>query len=256
MGLLQKLLTSKPVERTKRKLAITTGIYMRIKKLGASASDDFRTVKILQTYGFDKVIDIGANTGQFAESLIDFGFRGEIISFEPTSVAYKMLEKRAGKYTNWNIAERCAIGNFNGNIDINVSHNSLFSSIKNITDEYASYNEGSKSKTIENVKIFTFDSLASTYIKKGEKVFLKIDTQGFEQEVLEGAQEALNSVNGVKIEIPLVPIYKEVKMGASDLLTYFEKRGFRCVSLQPVAVNNQTGVVHEIDGIFVKTGEV
>jgi FkbM family methyltransferase len=252
MGLLQKLLNSKTLERTKRKLALSTGIYMRIKKLGASASEDFRTVRILQTYGFDKVIDIGANTGQFAESLIDFGFKGEIISFEPTSKAYSMLQKRARKYPNWKIAERCAIGNFNGSIDIHVSRNSLFSSIKNITDEYALYNEGSRSETVENVKIVTFDSISSKYINKEDRVFLKIDTQGFEKEVLEGAQDALRKVWGVKIEIPLVPIYKEVKMGAADILHYFEKRGFRCLSLQPVAVNNQTGVVHEVDGIFVK----
>ncbi len=253
MSILKNIINSKFIERSKRKLALTTKIHLRLKKLSPSASEDYRMVKILQTFGFTKVIDVGANTGQFAESLIDFGYKGKIISFEPVPGAFSILEKRVQKYKNWEIAERCAVGNFNGHIDINVSENSLFSSIKKIRDDYAEYNKPAKSEYIENVKIITLDSVISEYLSEEDKTFLKIDTQGFEKEVLEGAEKFIKKVHGVKIEIPLMPIYQDVKWEAQDIINYFYENGFQCLSLQPVAVNNKTGVVHEVDGIFVRT---
>lgn len=253
MSLLKKIINSKFIERGKRKLALRTKLYLRLKKLSPSASEDYRTVKILHTFGFTKVIDVGANTGQFAESLIDFGYRGNIISFEPVPQAYEILKKRSLKYKNWEIAERCAVGNFNGKIDINISDNSLFSSIKNIREDYAEYNKHAKSGRTENVKMIKLDSVISEYLNDEDKTFLKIDTQGFEKEVLEGAEMFIKKVHGIKIEIPLMPIYQDVKWGAKDIFNYFYENGFECLSLQPVAVNNKTGIVHEVDGIFIKS---
>ncbi|NCO54641.1 MAG: FkbM family methyltransferase [Bacteroidetes bacterium] len=252
MGAIQRIINSKIIERTKRKLALSSGIYFKIKKLAPSASEEYRTVKLLTTYKIDKVIDIGANTGQFAESLIDFGFKGEIISFEPVSSAYIALQKRAKKYNNWKIAEKCAIGNSNGKIKINVSENTVFSSIKNISKDYVSYNNDSKQVSFEEVNIFTLDSLKNNYLNKNENLFIKIDTQGFEKEVLEGAEETLKYVKGIKLEIPLRPIYNEVEWGIKEYINFFYDKGFECLSLEPVAVNNKNGIVYEVDGIFFK----
>ncbi len=252
MGIITKVVNSKALERIKRKTALITGIHLKLKRLSPSASEDYRTVKILNTFGFDKVLDVGANTGQFAESLIDFGFKGEIISFEPTSYVYSKLVNRASKYNNWKVAERCAIGNFNGVTNINVSKNSLFSSIKNISSEYLSYNADANVINKEEVQVFTIDSLQNRYFNKKENVFLKIDTQGFEKEVLEGANESLKYIKGVKIEIPLQPIYNDVVMDNSEMFNFLKEKGFQCVSLSEVAVNNETGIVHEVDGVFIK----
>ena len=251
MGLLKGILNSKLVERVKRKSVLITGIHIKLKRLSSSASEEYRTVKILNTFGFNKVLDVGANTGQFAESLIDFGFKGEILSFEPTSQAYDQLLERASKYKNWKVAEKCAIGNMNGNIDMNVSKDTVFNSIKNISSDYSSYNSDSAIISKENVPIYTLDSLQNKYFNKEENIFLKIDTQGFEKEVLEGSTEILGFVKGVKIEISLQPIYDEVFWDINDMLNFFKEKGFTCVSLSEVAVNNETGIVHEIDGIFI-----
>lgn len=253
MGVIQKVLNSKTIERTRRKLALLSGVYFRLKKLSPSASEEYRTAKLLSTYKINKVIDIGANTGQFAESLIDFGYKGEIISFEPVSCAYNVLQKRAKKYSNWKIAEKCAIGNFNGKIKINVSENTLFSSIKNINKDYVSYNNDSKQISFEEVNIFTLDSLEDKYLNKNENLFIKIDTQGFEKEVLEGAKETLKYVKGIKLEIPLRPIYNDIEWSLKEYIKFFYDNGFECLSINPVAVNNKNGIVYEVDGIFFKT---
>lgn len=89
-------------------------------------------------------------------------------------------------------------------------------------------------------------------INKNEDIFLKIDTQGFEKEVLNGAIELLEYVKGIKIEIPLLPIYYGIEWDIKEMFDFFYKKGFRCISLNEVAVNNETGIVHEVDGIFIK----
>jgi len=252
MGIIQKLSTLNEIEKFKRKLELISGIHIKMKRLSPSSSEELRTVKILNTFQFNKVLDIGANTGQFAESLIDFGFKGKIVSFEPTSKAYHKLVKRASKYKNWNIAEKCAVGDFIGNTDINVSKHSVYSSIKKISPAYSSYKNDSDIIHTETVQIYTLDSLQNKYFNKTENIFLKIDTQGFEKEVLQGAKELLNYVNGIKIEVPLQPIYNCVSWEIAEIVHFFKEKKFKCISLNEVAVNNITGIVHEVDAIFIR----
>lgn len=252
MGLITKIIQSKAFERTKRKLELTSGFHFSLKKLSASSSPDLRTVKILQHHNFDVVIDVGANTGQFAESLLDFGFKGQIVSFEPTSDAYKELSKRAQKYPNWDIEEQMAIGNDSGTITINISKNTVFNSIKKIDTEYATYNNDAQIIGSEEVPIKTLNSFKEKYFNGSKKVLLKIDTQGFEKEVLEGASEIIEQVDGIKIEVPLQPIYDDVKLTFKEMINTFYDLGFTCVSLDEVAVNKTSGYVHEMDAIFVR----
>jgi FkbM family methyltransferase len=251
-SLLRKIVASKLIEKTKRKFIAKSGIFFSIKKLSPSSSDEVALVKILHTYGFTRVLDIGANIGQFAEGLCDFGFKGKIVSFEPTAVVYTKLQGTAGKFENWQVAEKMAIGNTCGEIAIHISTDPLFNSIKTIEKEYETYNAAAGSSQTENVKIATLDSVWDNYVDATDRVFLKIDTQGFEQEVLEGASASLEKVDGVKIEMPLSAIYQNVEWTMLDILNYLNEKGFSCVGISKVAVNQVTGVVHEVDGVFLR----
>lgn len=252
MGFLKKIVQSKFFERFKRKLELLTGFHFRLKKLSASASPDLRTVKILNSFDFNLVLDIGANSGQFAESLIDYGFTGEIISFEPTSFAYSQLLKRAEKYNNWNIADKCAIGSKKGELAINISKNTVFNSIKTIKSDYADYNNDAQIVGVETVTVETLDDLNGKLFNVSNKTFLKIDTQGFEKEVLAGATNVLAKVGGVKLEVPLQAIYNDVSLQLKEIINFFDDKGFLCVSINEVAVNNENGLVNEVDAIFLK----
>ena len=55
-------------------------------------------VKLLKYYDINKVFDVGANTGQFAESLFNNGYTGKIVSFEPLKEAYDTLLQKKNKY--------------------------------------------------------------------------------------------------------------------------------------------------------------
>ncbi len=251
-SILKKIVGSKIVERSKRKFIAKTGVFFSLKKLSASTSDDLALVKVLNTFEFDKVLDVGANIGQFAESLIDFGYKGKIISFEPTSVVYPTLLKKAEKFKNWQIADKMAIGNEDGEIEMNISADPLFNSIKEIQDDYTNYHAASGKSGTEKVRLAKIDSIWDEYVQPSERVFLKIDTQGFEKEVLEGAANSLDNVSGIKIEMPLQPIYKNVEWDIFDLMNFFKSKGFACVGVSKVAVNQQSGIVHEVDGVFIK----
>lgn len=200
------------------------------------------------------MIDVGANTGQFAESLYDFGYSKEVISFEPVSFCHNILRKRSKHNKKWTIAERCAIGEKDGSISINISKGSVFSSILKIKEWYAKSNPVSEVVKTEEVNLFRLDSILEKYSNnlENKRVLLKIDTQGYEQQVLEGASGLFDHVSGIKIEIPLNPIYENVGLTFYKTLSFLEKKGFMPYSFNNEGVNLRTGQVNTIDGLFLK----
>lgn len=202
--------------------------------------------------GITHVIDIGANTGQFAESLYDFGYTGKVISFEPVKKAYEELKKRSAKYDQWQVAERCAIGNFDGEIMMNISDDSVFSSILDIKKSYVSHNMKSKIVRQENVPIHCLDSIIHQYIQENATFLLKIDTQGFEKEVLDGAKQTLSHAKGLKIEIPLYAIYEHTQFSFYEIIEFTKNQGFHPYSIHVEGVDLNTGRVNTIDGVFFR----
>ncbi len=251
---LDKILNSKFAERTRRLLGKHSGVYFKLKRFTASSSEELRTVKLLQSQGIDCVLDIGANTGQFAESLFDFGYTGRVISFEPVGAVHAALSKRAKKYPNWDVADRCAIGDHDGEATIHISDATVFSSLLKIKADHA--NSVRKARTIaeEQVPLYRLDSIIGKYLpqQSGNSVLLKIDTQGFEKQVLAGAAETLARAKGLKIEIPLSPIYEDVQFTFFEIIEFVRDNGFSPYSFSNEGVNLQTGRLNTMDGIFFR----
>ena len=253
MNLLQRILQSKALARSRRFVGKATGLHVRLKRFTPSASEDLRNAMLFQHMGITHVIDIGANTGQFAESLYDFGFQGKVISFEPVSSAYQELLKRAERYPHWQVAERCAIGSQDGEIEINVSDDTVFSSILEIKDSYVSHNKKSQIIGKEKTPIHRLDSIIGQYISDpSARIMLKIDTQGYEKEVLDGAPETLKRAQGLKIEIPLYAIYEHTQFAFYDILALTKAQDFQPYSFHVEGVDLNTGRVNTIDGVFFR----
>jgi FkbM family methyltransferase len=117
------------------------------------------------------VYDIGANAGQFGLSLRRRGYSGHIISYEPVRTAFDVLQKIAVKDGNW-IAAHCAIGDREGEAQINVSRNSQFSSLLDLSNRAPSIDPESIVESQENVRVYRLDGL---HIRRG--CLIKIDTQ-------------------------------------------------------------------------------
>ena len=84
---------------------------------------------MLKAHEVNLVFDIGANAGQFAQSLRELGYRGRIVSFEPQSEAREQLERAASVDPLWEVAPKAAIGPEDGEIELNLAANSISSSL-------------------------------------------------------------------------------------------------------------------------------
>lgn len=190
-------------------------------------------MKIIQNRNIDIIFDIGANDGQFALSVLKDGFQGRIVSFEPTSKAHMALCNNARNVQKWIIHERVAIGENNGSVNINVAGNSgASSSILDMRDQHGKSAPSSKYVSSEIVDLVKLDSIYRNFFKEGEKCLIKIDVQGYEENVLSGAAEFLSKVDCVKIECNLMSLY-EGDRTYEYFFDFFEKRGFKLIDIDP-----------------------
>lgn len=215
------------------------------------SSSSLQTVKSLQAHHINVVFDIGANTGQFATELRAYGYTGKIVSFEPLPDAYEQLVKLAAQDTNWVVHERCAVGAEDGNIDINVSGNSVSSSILPMLNSHLESAPQSKYTHTVEARIITLDSVYSQYCSDKDAGFLKIDTQGYEWHVLDGASNALAVCKGLLLELSLVPLYEGQRLW-QEFLTRLATLKLTLHAIQPSFIDDKTGQTLQFDGIFIK----
>ncbi len=237
-------------ERITKKTFQNFGILIR--KYNPATSEELRRIKLLQHYNIDLVFDIGANKGQYALGIMDAGYSNKIVSFEPLSVVHTIIENESKKHSNWTVAPRCAIGSKKEEIEINISANSVSSTLLNMLDSHIEGAPDSKIIGKEKVQVFPLDEIGEKYIGTTKNIFLKIDVQGFEQEVLKGAQKMIDKAKGIEIEISLIPLYENQNWLLPQILDYMSQRGFQLTSIVPAFTDNTTGKVLQCNGIFFR----
>lgn len=212
---------------------------------------NFILLKALQHFGVDVVLDIGANTGQFARDLRQVGFGGDIVSFEPLSAAHAALVHNARHDPRWHIHPRCAIGAQEGEASINIAGNSVSSSLLPMLGNHTDVVPESAYCNTETTPVHMLDNLADTYLHQAKAPFLKIDTQGYEWQVLDGALNTLPKVRGVLCEMSLVPLYEGQYLW-KDILARMEAAGFTLWSLRRGFTDLGNGRAMQMDGLFFR----
>lgn len=210
-------------------------------------------IEFLWSRDVDLVLDIGANSGQFAAKLRGQGYRGQIVSFEPVRAAFDRLRTAAAGDEKWQV-RRLALGEFPGRASINVSVNSEFSSFVEQTSFTKRHHATRAAVThTEEVDIVRLDNVFLDL--GGSNVFLKIDTQGFERQVLAGAARALQSMKGVQLELPLVHSYVGV-WSFSAALAHMADLGFVLSQVNPVCLSAEDPAsMAELDCVFRPRGK-
>ena len=197
-------------------------------------------LKLLTVHEVDLIFDIGANAGNWAKRIFDIGYSGRIVSFEPLSSVHNQLLKMQHSNPSWEVAERCAIGDIDGEIDINIAENSESSSILAMLETHLDAAPHSGYVGSEKVKIFKLDTIAPQYLKHAHVPFLKIDTQGYEEKVLNGALEILPKIKGVQLESSLVPLYEKETL-FENMLKKLNSLGFELYRISPGFSDYRTG---------------
>lgn len=193
------------------------------------------TMDFIENRRINLVLDVGANTGQFAQSLRHRGYAGRIISFEPVKEAFSELENAARGDDLWKTSN-LALGASSGVMAINVSKNSQFSSFNDLTETATSFDPNAEFKASESVVVKTLDEAAPRDLSSN--VLLKIDTQGYERPVLEGAKETLKHVSGVLLELPIINIYKD-NWRFHEAVAYMNDSGFVLAQVHPVNIHER-----------------
>jgi len=227
---------------------------LEVRRLRTSNSEYQVLKDVLRASGAQVVVDVGANLGQFAQLVFEVGFRGTVVSFEAQPDVHRELIRRAAAKSGparWVVADCCALGSATGTIEMNISENSLSSSLLPMKREHADAAPTSRYVCKKVVKLVRLDDVAAGVIPADAPLLLKIDTQGYEGEVLKGAEQVLARSVAVHLELSLLPLYEEAP-SLVELVTYLESRGFELFGLLPVFRDDRDGRLLQVDGIFIR----
>jgi FkbM family methyltransferase len=210
--------------------------------------------KLFELHQIDCVFDIGANVGQYGTLLRDeVGFKGIIVSVEPVAEHAEQLRILAARDGNW-MVRQVALGANPGNLAINVTRSGDFSSFL-VSDNsqvgaYAAQNEMVRT---EQVEVTTFDALLAWTRTNGatsRNLYLKLDTQGYDLEVLKGAKQSLAEVRALQTEMSVQPIYQ----GMPDYraaLDEIDELGFGISGIFPISLDKHMKLI-EFECVMVR----
>lgn len=208
-------------------------------------------LNLLKFSGADIVFDVGANEGQFARDLIAFRPRTKVVSFEPVSVAHALLIASARGKSNWVVAERVALGETSGTSTIYVTENSQCSSLRSITSDGPKLGSCFDLNKTESVPVERFDRLCRGFIRRESRLYLKVDVQGFEREVIAGSRGVMDQIVGMQVETSFHEIYSGQAIGF-ELVDYIVEAGFDLYGISNGWRDEKSGRLLQADAFFVR----
>ena len=208
--------------------------------------------ELLTLLRIDCVLDVGANVGQYHDFLRDkVQYDGAIVSFEPVARHVDLLLERSRGDCDWHI-EPYALGSRTDTMEINVM----------VSDQFSSFHEPDNTRVIEfaqlnvpcrteAVTVRTLDLVVPTLRKRlgFSRPYLKLDTQGFDIEVLQGSGETLQQMLALQTEASVIGIYKGMP-DYMEVIRYLGARGFDITGLYPVARDKSLRLV-EFDCVMI-----
>ena len=224
-------------------------IFQKLKYKIHLRRDLKRRLQIINDCKINTLLDIGANIGQYAIKMRNLGYTNKVISFEPLNGAFEILKKSAQGDKNW-IVNNYGLGDEDTIGVINISGSSDSSSILEMLPSLSDSVPGLKYIGKQEIVIKKLDTIFNSFVKSEDYVMLKIDTQGFEKHVLDGAVQSLKQIKVIQLEMSIVPLYKN-EMLFKEMITFIENQGFQLYSLENGHYNRKTGRLLQVDGIFV-----
>jgi len=226
-----------------------------------------KTIKFLIKDNQPLILDVGANVGSSLDEFKEWWPDSSIHCFEPQHECWNGLEKSASKFQEKSVViNKCAIGSVPNNHATFYSHEistglSGFNKINLqsqdsihlnhlLKDNPQSLPEYEQSLNQErNVKIIRLDDYLEK-LKINHINLLKIDTQGFENQVLEGLGERLADVDVVVTELIFYDYY-ERSLSFSDIERFLIPAGFHLYDISHISKNPMNGRTDWVDVIYV-----
>ena len=203
----------------------------------------------LLNQNINTVIDIGASDGGYAMKVRNLFPHAKIFSFEPIPESYKKLNDKFKSDENFK-AFNIAVGNTTGKSEFyqnNYVGSSSFLEMSTLhIDAYPYTKDCSK---IE-VNVDKLDNI----IKANElvpNVILKIDVQGYEKYVLEGAEDLLKNIKIIFTEVSFNSLYKSQWL-FNEIIDFLKERGFIIGGIENISQSLQDGTFLQADVFFIR----
>jgi FkbM family methyltransferase len=216
-----------------------------------------RIKTLLDRYQINVVIDVGANEGQFASELRRMGYHGKIISFEPISSVFETLKTIASLDRDWDVYN-LALGQENSQKTIYIAGDSAFSSLLKSNDWCErEFGDESVGKREETVIVRRLEEVLHENIENLDqaKIYLKMDTQGYDLEVFMGLGDMDKKVLALQSEMSVVPIYQGMPH-LTESISFFEQAGFGIAGMYPVSTEKSALRVVEFDCLMVRNTQI
>ena len=205
---------------------------------------------LLRELRVNVVLDVGANVGQYGEKLRRSGYTGRIVSFEPVAELCAELRDKAATDDDWHV-HHCALGEEEGEAEINVTPGTM-SSLLDPSAFGRDWSERLRESRTETVRVRRLQDVLdeATAGVEDPRVYLKMDTQGFDLQTFRGAGERVNELLGLQSEVACVPIYEGMPRMAEQLGVY-ERAGFEITGMFSVSRDKPTLRVIEFDVVMI-----
>ena len=194
---------------------------------------------LLRRLAINCVLDVGANRGQFARDLRDIGYDGYIVSFEPLAREFKTLATTFAGDVRWH-GIPSALGDTNGTATLHVVPNlTVISSL--LTPLHA------PTVCPCEVTVRRLDELFPSLVAAipSPRVLLKMDTQGYDLKVFQGARDCLDQIAALQSELSITPTYSGMPH-YTEALSVYERHGFQLVALSLVS-RTSVGTLEELN---------
>jgi FkbM family methyltransferase len=231
---------------------IVDRVLSRIRRLSKEQNQsERRKGRLLAHLGIDLAIDVGANRGQYGRHLRMLGYKGSIVSLEPGREAYGHLVATASGDPSWT-TRRMALGarretrifHIAGNIGMSSSFLEMLPATLAAAPN-AAYVAAEEAETVP------LDSFFAELRGGAAHVFLKLDVQGMEAEVLDGAASSLDTIELLELESSLVPLYRGEWL-LPEMMERLRARGFTLVGLSGGFEDRRTGQMLQVDALFAR----
>jgi FkbM family methyltransferase len=208
--------------------------------------------ELFEAFGVNCVLDIGAHIGNYGASLRSIGYGGRIVSFEPVEENFSELARRTNGDQNWE-AFPYALGAESGSAEINVSKASSFSSFLPANQRGLSKDTNIAVRKTQTVQVCRLDEVFNTVTSGIEepRVYLKMDTQGWDLEVFRGSSGCLNQIVALQSELSLRAMYERMT-GWQEMLSEYEQAGFAVSGMFSCSHEGEF-LLYELDCVMVRS---
>lgn len=210
-----------------------------------------RRSTLLTQHAITTVVDVGANSGQYASSLREHGYRGRIVSFEPLRGPFTQLETQAAPDPLW-ACHNVGLGASEGEFEMNVADDARASSLLPWENRWTETSAERQFVSTEMVRVVRLDSIWFDLVSPTDRVWVKIDTEGYEQRVLEGAPQECPEIVVLETEMSLVPLWLG-EPSFHDMVAYLARLDFVAIAIEGLTEDVASGFMTQVDGIFARS---